>query len=52
MLSLSVLVTMANAQAPPSNSNPTTSNETSVKQMGICQIGAKSPCNGDSNSPT
>jgi hypothetical protein len=47
-------VTMASAQTPPPSSNSTvgsnstTSNQTSVKQMGICQVGVKSPCNGSS----
>jgi hypothetical protein len=43
-----------NAQPSPSNSSAgtnSTSNETNVKQMGICQVGAGGPCNGDSNSP-
>jgi hypothetical protein len=53
LLSLSMSATMANAQTPSdstagSNSN---SNEIDVKQMGICQVGAGGPCNGDSNSP-
>jgi hypothetical protein len=59
LVSLSVLatttITMANAQTPSnstSNTNITASNETGVKQMGICVVGAKSPCNGDRNSPT
>ena len=59
LVSLSVLatttITMANAQTPSnstSNTNITASNETGVKQMGICVIGSKSPCNGDRNSPT
>jgi hypothetical protein len=56
LVSLSVLATMANAQTTHSNStsatNSTTSNETGVKQMGICVVGAKSPCNGDRNSLT
>jgi hypothetical protein len=46
LLSLSMMVTMANAQTTSSNStsgnNSTTGNGTSVKQMGICQIGAES----------
>ena len=55
LLSLSVLATMTNAQTSSnstSGTNSTTSNETGVKQMGICQVGIKSPCNGDSDSPT
>ena len=56
LVSLSVLATMINAQTTPSNTtsgtnSTTTGNETGVKQMGICVVGAKSPCNGDSNSP-
>jgi hypothetical protein len=52
LLSLSIIVTMASAQTPPpfsnstAGSNSTTSNQTSVKQMGICQVDVKSPCNG------
>jgi hypothetical protein len=52
--SLTVSAMSANAQPSASNSSSninSTGNETNVKQMGICQIGAKSPCNGDSNSP-
>jgi hypothetical protein len=53
LLSLSVLATMANAQTSSNSTLGTnsTSNETGVKQMGICQIGVKSSCNGDSNLP-
>ncbi|MFL6341306.1 MAG: hypothetical protein ACJ72U_07145 [Nitrososphaeraceae archaeon] len=52
LLSLSASATMANAQAPSNTTSGTnsTSNETGVKQMGICQVGAGGPCNGDSNS--
>ncbi|MFL6413053.1 MAG: hypothetical protein ACJ71K_17660 [Nitrososphaeraceae archaeon] len=52
LLSLSASATMANAQAPSNTTSGTnsTSNETGVKQMGICQVGVESPCNGDSNS--
>jgi hypothetical protein len=53
LLSLSVSAIMVNAQAPSnttSGSSNSTSNETGVKQMGICQEGVKSPCNGVSNS--
>jgi hypothetical protein len=41
---------MANAQVPSNSTSGTnsTSNET-VKQMGICQVGAGGPCNGDSS---
>ena len=55
LISLPIIVTMANAQTPPPSSsnstagtNSTTSNQTSIKQMGICQVGVKSPCNGSS----
>jgi hypothetical protein len=44
----------ANAQPSPSNSSAganSTSNETNVKRMGNCQVGAGGLCNGDSNSP-
>ena len=53
LLSLSVLATMTNAQTSSNSTLGTnsTSNETGVKQMGICIVGAKSPCNGDINSP-
>jgi hypothetical protein len=53
LFSLSVSAIMVNAQAPSnttSGSSNSTSNETGVKQMGICQEGVKSPCNGVSNS--
>ncbi|MFL6331194.1 MAG: hypothetical protein ACJ705_09285 [Nitrososphaeraceae archaeon] len=52
LLSLSASATMANAQAPSNTTSGTnsTSNETGVKQMGICQVGAGGPCNGDSKS--
>jgi hypothetical protein len=53
LFSLSVSAVMVNAQAPSnttSGSSNSTSNETGVKQMGICQEGVKSPCNGVSNS--
>jgi hypothetical protein len=52
LLSLSASATMANAQAASNTTSGTnsTSNETGVKQMGICQVGVESPCNGDSNS--
>jgi len=52
LLSLSASATMANAQAPSNTTSGTnsTSNETGVKQMGICVVGVESPCNGDSNS--
>jgi hypothetical protein len=54
LFSLSVLTIVTSAQAFPgstSSSNNSTSNEARVTQMGICQVGIKSPCNGDSNSP-
>jgi hypothetical protein len=50
-LCLLSFATMATAQSS-SNFTPGTSNSTSnditVKQMGICQLGVKSPCNGNS----
>ena len=54
VVSLTISAMQANAQPSPSNSSSdtnSTGNETNVKQMGICVVGAKSPCNGDSNSP-
>ena len=53
LLSLSMLATMASAQVssnstPSSSSSSRNSNDTSIKQMGICQVGAKSACNGNS----
>ena len=54
IFSLSVFTIMTSAQASPGSvysSNSSTSNETRVTQMGICQVGAESPCNGSSNSP-
>ena len=53
LVSLSLLATIANAQTSSnstSGANSTTSNETGVKQMGICVVGGGGPCNGDSNS--
>ena len=51
LLSLSMLATMATAESSY-NSTPGSSNstgyDTTVKQMGICQTGVKSPCNGNS----
>jgi len=51
LLSLSMLATMATAESS-SNSTPgssnSTGNDTAIKQMGICQAGVKSPCNGNS----
>jgi len=48
LLSLSASATMANAQGPSNTTSGTnsTSNETGVKQMGICVVGVESPCNG------
>jgi hypothetical protein len=51
IISLTISATMVNAQT---SSNSTSggnrhSNETNVKQMGICVVGAGGPCNGDSN---
>jgi hypothetical protein len=53
LFSLSMSATMANAQTSSNStlSTNSTSNETGVKQMGICIVGVKSPCNGDINSP-
>ena len=53
LLALSMLATMASAQpssnsVPASSSNSIGSSDTTVKQMGICQVGVKSPCNGNS----
>ena len=50
IVSLTISATMVSAQT--SNSTPSgnrASNETNVKQMGICLVGAGGPCNGDSN---
>ena len=54
LLTLSMLATIASAQ-PSSNSMPGSSStnsigssDTTVKEMGICQVGVKSPCNGNS----
>jgi hypothetical protein len=46
--SLLVLTIMTNAQAYSSGGN-STSSRTGVREMGICQVGAGGPCNGDSN---
>jgi ABC-type Zn2+ transport system substrate-binding protein/surface adhesin len=52
---LSIPTMIISAQAYPSGSMPVSNNSTSSinqsTQMGICVVGAKSPCNGDSNSP-
>jgi hypothetical protein len=53
LVSLSLLATIANAQTPSnstSGAKSTTSNESGVKQMGICVVGAGGPCNGDTSS--
>ena len=51
LLSLSMSATMTNAQTSSNFTLGTnsTGNETGVKQMGICVVGAGGPCNGDSN---
>ena len=48
LLSLSVLTIMTNAQASTNTTSGSnsTSNETQATQMGICQVGAGGPCNG------
>ena len=55
LVSLSLLATIANAQTASPNftsgAKSTSSNESGVKQMGICVVGAGGPCNGDTNSP-
>jgi hypothetical protein len=55
LISLSLSTFAVNAQpyssGSVSSSNNITSSESHVIQMGICVVGAKSPCNGDSNSP-
>jgi hypothetical protein len=63
LFSLPVSTIMANAQPYPnstsgshpvgnttgtSNATISTGNNTQVTQMGICVVGVKSPCNGDS----
>ena len=52
ILSLSELATVANAQTYSGTplGNSSSSSETHVVQMGICQVGAGGPCNGDTNS--
>ena len=64
LVSLSVSTIMINAQSHPSSTSggnqtgnttgtgngTSTSNETSTTHMGICIIGVRSPCNGNSNS--
>jgi hypothetical protein len=51
LLSLSVPTIMTNAQASSNTTSGSnsTSNETRVTQMGICQVGAGGPCNGNSD---
>ena len=52
LFTLSMLATMASAQSSsnsmPGSSSNSTGSGTTVKQMGICQVGVKSPCNGSS----
>lgn len=53
LLTLSMLATtMANAQSSsnsmPGSSSNSIGSDTTVKEMGICQVGVKSPCNGNS----
>jgi hypothetical protein len=54
LLSLSVPTIMTNAQAPSNTTSGSnsSSNETGVRQMGICVVGVVSTCNGDSNLDT
>jgi hypothetical protein len=47
---LTIIMMMINAQASSSGDNNRGSSRND-KQMGICVVGVKSPCNGDSNSP-
>ena len=52
LVSLSLLATIANAQTSSdftSGAKSTTSNESGVKQMGICEVGAGGPCNNYNN---
>jgi hypothetical protein len=46
-LSLSVSAIMVNARASSSSSDNNRADSGTDKQMGICVIGVKSPCNGD-----
>ena len=50
-VSLSLLATIANAQTTSDFTSgaksTTTSNESGVKQMGICEVGAGGPCNNN-----
>ena len=50
MLSILTIIMMINAQASSSGDNNRDASGAD-KQMGICVVGVKSPCNGDSNSP-
>jgi hypothetical protein len=64
LVSLPVSTIMINAQSHPSSTSggnqtdnttgtangTSTSNETGATHMGICVIGVRSPCNGNSNS--
>ena len=51
LVSLSLLATIANAQTTSDFTSgaksTTTSNESGVKQMGICVVGAGGPCNNN-----
>ena len=52
LLTLSMLVTIASAQSSsnfmPGSTGNSIGSDTTVKQMGICQVGVKSSCNGNS----
>ena len=52
LLTLSMLATIASAQSSsnptPGSSSNSIGSDTTVKQMGICQMDVKSPCNGNS----
>ena len=50
MLPVPTIMMMINAQASSSGDN-NIGDSGPDKQMGICVVGAKSPCNGDSNLP-
>jgi hypothetical protein len=43
-------IIMINAQESSSSGNNNSGSSGTDKQMGICVIGVRSPCNGDSNS--
>jgi|ERR671930_2492784 hypothetical protein len=51
-LSVLTIIMMINAQGTSGDNNNKASSGTDKQQMGICVVGAKSPCNGDRNSPT